>query len=110
MDRGGFTRGARSLAIVTVSPLLKLSTMDTDRARVEAALLDALEAGRLGGAGLDVFRDEPRVDPRFHALKTVVLQPHQGSGTHETRAAMGRLQRDNISAFLDGRALLTPVN
>ena len=43
MDRGGFTRGARSLAIVTVSPLLKLSTMDTDRARVEAALLDAVK-------------------------------------------------------------------
>lgn len=76
----------------------------------EAALLDALEAGRLGGAGLDVFRDEPKADPRFHALETVVLQPHQGSGTHETRAAMGRLQRDNIAAFLDGRALLTPVN
>jgi lactate dehydrogenase-like 2-hydroxyacid dehydrogenase len=76
----------------------------------EGALLDALEAGRLGGAGLDVFRDEPRVDPRFHALENVVLQPHQGSGTQETRAAMGKLQRDNIAAFLDGRDVLTPVN
>lgn len=76
----------------------------------EAALLDALKAGRLGGAGLDVFRDEPRVDPRFHALESVVLQPHQGSGTLETRAAMGRLQRDNIAAFIEGRDLLTPVN
>ncbi len=76
----------------------------------EGALLDALEAGRLGGAGLDVFRGEPKVDPRFQALDSVVLQPHQGSGTHETRAAMGQLQRDNIAAFLEGRELLTPVN
>ena len=76
----------------------------------EGALLAALEAGRLGGAGLDVFRDEPRVDQRFHALENVVLQPHQGSGTQETRAAMGKLQRDNIAAFLDGRDVLTPVN
>ncbi|MGR3464439.1 MULTISPECIES: 2-hydroxyacid dehydrogenase [Rhodobacterales] len=75
----------------------------------EAALLDALEAGRLGGAGLDVFRDEPRVNPRFAALEQVVLQPHQGSATRETRAAMARLQRDNIAAFLDGRALPSPV-
>lgn len=76
----------------------------------EAALLEALEAGRLGGAGLDVFRDEPRVNPRFAALEQVVLQPHQGSATQETRAAMARLQRDNIAAFLEGRPLPTPVN
>lgn len=76
----------------------------------EAALLDALETGRLGGAGLDVFENEPKANPRFHALETVVLQPHQGSGTQETRAAMGRLQRDNIAAFLAGKALPTPVN
>ncbi|MHA6345443.1 NAD(P)-dependent oxidoreductase [Roseivivax sp. CAU 1761] len=75
----------------------------------EAALLERLEEGRLAGAGLDVFRGEPRIDPRFLALDTVALQPHQGSGTHATRAAMGRLQRDNIAAFLAGRPLITPV-
>ncbi len=76
----------------------------------ERALLDALEAGELAGAGLDVFEDEPAADPRFARLDNVVLQPHQGSGTHATRAAMGQLQRDNIAAFHDARELLTRVN
>ncbi|TCP43298.1 2-hydroxyacid dehydrogenase [Rhodovulum marinum] len=75
----------------------------------ETALLDALETGRLGGAALDVFRNEPDIDPRFHALSNVLLQPHQGSATHATRAAMARLQRDNIAAFHAGRPLPTPV-
>ncbi|MDA7429562.1 2-hydroxyacid dehydrogenase [Primorskyibacter aestuariivivens] len=76
----------------------------------EAALLDALESGRIAGAGLDVFLNEPNIDPRFYALDTVVIQPHQGSGTVQTRAAMGQLQRDNIAAFHAGADLLTPVN
>ncbi len=76
----------------------------------EAALLDALETGRIGGAALDVFLNEPNIDPRFYALDNVVIQPHQGSGTVETRAAMGQLQRDNVSAFLAGQPLLTAVN
>jgi lactate dehydrogenase-like 2-hydroxyacid dehydrogenase len=75
----------------------------------EGALLDRLEDGRLGGAALDVFRSEPDMDPRFAALDSVVLQPHQGSGTHVTRAAMGKLQRDNIEAFMAGKPLLTQV-
>ena len=76
----------------------------------EAAMLDLLERGQLGGAALDVFRGEPDIDPRFLALDTVVLQPHVGSATETTRRAMGQLQRDNITAFLAGQALLTPVN
>ena len=75
----------------------------------EAALLDALEAGRIGGAALDVFLNEPAIDPRFRALGNVLLQPHQGSGTVATRAAMLALQIDNITAFLEDRPLLTPV-
>lgn len=75
----------------------------------EAALLDALEAGRIRGAALDVFENEPDPDPRFRSLGNVLLQPHQGSATVETRAAMGRLQRENIAAFLSGEALPTRV-
>lgn len=76
----------------------------------EEALLDALENGTIAGAGLDVFLGEPRINPRFLTLDNVVLQPHQGSGTVETRAAMAKLQRDNVAAHLAGAPLLTPVN
>lgn len=76
----------------------------------EAALLDALEQGKIAGAGLDVFLNEPNIDPRFYELPNVVIQPHQGSGTVETRAAMGQLQRDNVAAFHAGKPLLTAVN
>lgn len=75
----------------------------------EDALIDALGAGRLRGAALDVFRAEPNIDRRFLALPNVLLLPHIGSATAETRAAMGQLQRDNLAAVLDGRAALTPV-
>lgn len=76
----------------------------------EEAMLEALASGAIAGAGLDVFLNEPRIDPRFRALPNVVIQPHQGSATIQTRTAMGQLQRDNIAAFLAGRSLLTPVN
>ena len=76
----------------------------------ESALIAALEAGRLRGAALDVFEGEPGIDPRFAALPNVLLQPHQASATVETRAAMGRLQRDNLAAFFAGRPLPTQVN
>lgn len=75
----------------------------------EAALLDALEARRLGSAALDVFEGEPKINPRFLALDNVLLQPHQASGTFETRKAMGQLLRDNLAAHFEGRPLLTPV-
>lgn len=76
----------------------------------EEALIEALSSGAIAGAGLDVFLNEPNIDPRFYDLPNVVVQPHQGSGTVETRAAMGQLQRDNIAAFQKGEPLLTPVN
>lgn len=75
----------------------------------ETALLDALEAGRLGSAALDVFEGEPRLDPRFPKLSNVLLQPHHASGTVETRKAMGKLVRDNLAAHFSGRPLPTPV-
>jgi D-3-phosphoglycerate dehydrogenase len=75
----------------------------------EAALLDALRAGRIGAAGLDVFLNEPDIDPAFLSFDNVVLQPHAASGTVETRKDMGRLMRENLEAQMDGRPLLTPV-
>lgn len=80
------------------------STIDED------ALLVALETGRIRGATLDVFKDEPRMNSRFLALRNVLLQPHQGSASVETRQGMGALQRANIRAHLAGQPLLTPVN
>jgi lactate dehydrogenase-like 2-hydroxyacid dehydrogenase len=75
----------------------------------EAALLAALEQGTIAGAALDVFDNEPDIDPRFFALDNVLLTPHLGSATHETRAAMAQLMLDNVrSWFRSGRAL-TPV-
>ena len=75
----------------------------------EEALLDALEAGKLGSAALDVFEGEPKLNPRFLALNNVLLQPHHASGTVETRKAMGQLLRDNLAAHFAGQALPTPV-
>ena len=75
----------------------------------EEALLDALETGKLGSAALDVFEGEPNLNPRFLSLPNVLLQPHHASGTIETRKAMGKLVRDNLTAHFAGEALLTPV-
>ncbi|MCY4180409.1 MAG: 2-hydroxyacid dehydrogenase [Litoreibacter sp.] len=75
----------------------------------EAALIEALETGKLGAAALDVFEREPALDPRFLKLDNVLVQPHHASGTIETRKAMGQLLRDNLTAHFAGDALLTPV-
>lgn len=75
----------------------------------EIALLDALEAGTLGSAALDVFEGEPHLNPRFFELDNVLLQPHHGSGTVETREAMGELVLANLIAQFDGKPLLSPV-
>tara|TARA_A100001011_G_scaffold329797_1_gene355268 strand:- start:832 stop:1788 length:957 start_codon:yes stop_codon:yes gene_type:complete len=76
----------------------------------EKALLSALEKKQIRGAALDVFTGEPNINPRFLELDNVFLQPHQGSGTIETREAMAKLQRDNLSRFFANKTLLTPVN
>lgn len=75
----------------------------------EDALIEALTTGALGSAALDVFEAEPALDPRFLQLDNVLLQPHHASGTVETRQAMGKLVRDNLTAHFAGDALLTPV-
>jgi len=81
------------------------SVVDTE------ALIQALTEGKLGGAGLDVFEDEPRVPQALKEMtETVVLQPHQASATHDTRLAMGRLVIENLRAGIEGRPLPAPVN
>ena len=71
----------------------------------EEALVAALRHGRLAGAGLDVFRDEPRVSRELLDLPGVTLLPHIGSATVETRTAMGMLAVDNLEAHFAGREL-----
>jgi lactate dehydrogenase-like 2-hydroxyacid dehydrogenase len=77
--------------------------VDTD------ALVRALQEGRLGGAALDVFEDEPVVDPRLLALDQVVLTPHLGSAGDRTRSRMCGLAVRNVTEVLAGRPPLTPV-
>ena len=75
----------------------------------EAALIDALEQGVIAGAGLDVFENEPQVPERLRALPQVVLTPHIGSATGQTRQAMADLAYDNLQRGLAGQPLRTPV-
>lgn len=75
----------------------------------EPEMVKALQDGRLGGAGLDVFDKEPQVPEELFALNNVVLQPHIGSATVETRKAMGQLTCDNLSQFQKDGTTLTPV-
>jgi lactate dehydrogenase-like 2-hydroxyacid dehydrogenase len=75
----------------------------------EAAVAAALAEGRLAGAGLDVFEREPAVPAVLLAMENVVLTPHVGTATHETRRAMGDLMIDNLLAHFAGRPLPSPV-
>ena len=75
----------------------------------EAALIAALQEGRLGWAGLDVFEAEPKVPEALRALQNVVLLPHVGSATVETRAAMGALTVDNLLQHLAEGTVVSPV-
>ena len=75
----------------------------------EDALVEALTTGKLGGAGLDVFANEPQVPKELFGMDNVVLQPHVGSATHETRRAMSQLVLDNLDAQFAGKPLLTEI-
>ena len=76
----------------------------------EEALVEALRAGSIAGAALDVYEHEPAIHPGLLEHENVVLMPHIGSATVETRAAMADLAARNALAVLDGRRPLTPVN
>jgi lactate dehydrogenase-like 2-hydroxyacid dehydrogenase len=92
---------ARRLALMKRGAFL----VNTARGEVvdEAALAEALAAGRLAGAGLDVYEREPAVHPGLLACENAVLAPHLGSATETTRVAMGLKALDNLVAFFEGR-------
>ena len=98
---------ARRLALMRPGAFL----VNTARGDVvdEAALADALREGVIAGAALDVYEDEPRVTPALLGMENVVLLPHLGSATRETRIAMGHRALDNLVACLAGRAPPDPV-
>lgn len=98
---------ARRLALLPRGAIV----VNTSRGEVvdEAALVAALESGHLGGAGLDVYEREPIVHPGLLGRDDVVLLPHLGSATRETRAVMAELVVANVRAVLVGRTPPTPV-
>lgn len=99
--------GARELALMKPTATL----VNTARGPVvdEAALATALREGRIAGAGLDVYEREPQVEPGLLGLENVVLSPHLGSATVETRTAMAELAARNAIAALRGEELPTPI-
>lgn len=100
--------GSRELAMMKSTAFL----INTSRGPVidEAALLAALQQGRIAGAGLDVYEREPVITAGLETLPNVVLLPHLGSATQEVRIKMGILCVENIAAVLGGRPPLNPVN
>lgn len=99
--------GADALALMKPGAIL-INTSRGDVVR-EEALAIALETGKLGAAGLDVFTDEPDIHPRLRAAPRTILLPHLGSATLPTRRKMAELAVANVRAVLSGRPPLTPV-
>jgi len=100
--------GAKELSLMKRGAIL----INTARGPVvdEAALVRALEAGHLGGAGLDVFEEEPKVHPGLVGRDDVVILPHLGSATVETRRAMARIALEQVRLVLAGQRPATAVN
>jgi gluconate 2-dehydrogenase len=99
--------GARELA--AMKPTATLVNIARGGIVDDAALVDALRAGRIAGAGLDVYENEPALHPGLLTVPNVVLTPHVGSATHSSRVGMAMLAAENLVAFATGAALPTPV-
>ncbi|MBT9494062.1 MAG: D-glycerate dehydrogenase [Paucibacter sp.] len=100
--------GTRELALM--KPTATLTHIARGGVVDDAALAEALAAGRLAAAGLDVFEGEPALNPALLALSNVVLTPHIASASVPTRRAMCNLAVDNLIALLSGAQPLTPLN
>ncbi len=97
-------------ALATMKPGAVLINVARGKVVDETALVASLRSGHLGGAGLDVFEDEPRVNPSLLTMENVVLTPHLGGSTREDRRG-GRLgAAENVARVLRGELPLTPVN
>lgn len=107
---GEETRGLISAAVIeALGPQGTLINVARGSVVDEPALIERLRDGRLGFAALDVFDNAPRIAPAFFELPNVLLQPHQGSATVETRTAIGELMIANLTAHFAGQKLPTPV-
>ncbi len=96
--------------LALMKPDAYLVNMARGRVVDQNALIEALQAGQLRGAALDVFEDEPQVPKELLEMANVVVTPHIGGGSRECRLAARRLCAANIAAVLDGQEPLTPVN
>jgi len=101
IDQPAFARMKRSAYLINTS---RGPVVD------EKALAWALRTRLIAGAALDVFEDEPKIEPELLTLENVMLVPHLGSGTVETRTAMADLAVRNVAAVLSGQPPLTPVS
>jgi hydroxypyruvate reductase len=107
---GEATRGLISASVIdALGPQGTLINIARGSVVDEPAMIERLRDGRLGFAALDVFQNAPRIAPDLLALPDVLLQPHHGSATVETRTAIGQLMIDNLTAYFAGRKLPTPV-
>jgi len=99
--------GARELA--AMKPTATLVNIARGGVVDDAALVEALRAGRIAAAGLDVYENEPALNPGLLAVPNVVLTPHIGSATRSSRLGMAMLAARNLLAWVGGTELLTPV-
>jgi lactate dehydrogenase-like 2-hydroxyacid dehydrogenase len=107
---GNATRGLVNSAVLdALGPNGYLVNISRGSVIDEPALIAALRNKRIAGAALDVFDNEPNINPAFLELDNVVLTPHVGSASWETRTAMGNLQVENLRRYFSGEAVLTPV-
>ncbi len=111
MPGGSKTRGAINAEVLSsLGPEGSLVNVSRGSVVDEPALVEALRQGRIGGAALDVFANEPHVPAALTSMPNVILSPHTASGTWETRNAMRDLVVQNLRNWLEARPLVTPVN